>query len=111
MKFSQVKKQLGRVRSVAPWIVDFRGFLISMDGFFGGCSIASKIPMDDQNSLKFTFSMDFFETVFFRGFFHRDKICNPSHHPEYNCNMSASSIDGGAQWNAHPDFTDDSDYR
>ena len=38
-----------RVRSVAPWIVDFRGFLISMDGFFGGCSIASKFPMDDQN--------------------------------------------------------------
>ena len=82
-----------RVRSVAPWIVDFNGFLISMDGFFEGCSIASKIPMDDQNSLKFTFSMDFFETVFFRGFFHRDKICNPSHHPEYNCNMSASSTE------------------
>ena len=70
-----------RVRSVAPWIVDFRGFLISMDGFFGGCSIASKIPMDDQKPWEFTFYMDFFETVFFRGFFHREKICNPSRHP------------------------------
>ena len=66
-----------RVRSVAPWIVDFNGFLISMDGFFEGCSIASKIPMDDQNSLKFTFSMDFFETVFFRGFFHRERYAIP----------------------------------
>ena len=77
-----------KVRSVTPWIVDFRGFLISMDGFFGGCSIASKIPMDDQNSLKFTFSMDFFETVFFRGFCHREKICNPSYHRDKIYNPS-----------------------
>ena len=73
-------ENLGCVR-LPPWIVDFRGFLISMDGFFGGCSIASKFPMDDQNPWEFTFCMDFFETVFFRGFFHGDKICNPSHHP------------------------------
>ena len=86
------------MRSVAPWIVDFRGFLISMDGFFGGCSTASKFPMDDQNPWEFTFCMDFFETVFFRGFFHCDKICNPSHHPLYNCNMSASSTEEKASW-------------
>ena len=82
-----------KVRSVAPWIVDSRGFLISM-----GCSIASKIPMNDQNPWKFTFYMDFFESVFFPGFFHRDKICNPSHHAQYKCNMSASSTEEKDSW-------------
>ena len=48
-----------RVRSVAPSILDFRGFKISIDGLFGGCLIASKIPMDDQ--IRWTTCMDFRE--------------------------------------------------
>ena len=61
--------------------------------FWGGVRLRQKFPWMikiHENSL--------FAWIFSSGFFHRDKICDPSHHPQYKCTISASSTEEKASW-------------